>query len=55
MAQPASNTGGNSTASTLNGLFKEIYADKVMNLVPDNVCLLNMVDFVGQDKVTGNL
>jgi hypothetical protein len=53
--QPAANTGGNSTSSTLNGLFKEIYADKVMNLVPDNVVLLNMVDFVPQDKVTGNL
>lgn len=43
------------TVSTLNGLFKEKYADKVMNLVPDNVCVLNMVDFVGQDKVLGNL
>jgi hypothetical protein len=43
------------TVATLNGLFKEKYADKVMNLIPDNVCVLNMVDFVGQDKVTGNL
>lgn len=55
MSQPSANTGNNSTASTLNGLFKEVYADKVMNLVPDNVCLLNMIDFVPQDKVTGNL
>lgn len=51
----SANTGGNSTVSTLNGLFKEVYAKEVMNLVPDNVVLLNMVDFVPQDKVTGNL
>jgi hypothetical protein len=53
--QPAANTGGNSTSSTLNGLFKEVYADKVMNLVPDNVVLMNLVDFVPQDKTLGNL
>lgn len=55
ITHPAANTGGNSTVSTLNGLFKEVYADKVLNLMPDNVVLLNMVDFVPQDKVTGNL
>jgi hypothetical protein len=53
--QPSANTGGNSTSSTLNGLFKEVYADKVMNLVPDNVVLMNLVDFVPQDKTLGNL
>jgi hypothetical protein len=53
--QPSANTGGNSTSDTLNGLFKEVYADKVMNLVPDNVMLMNLIDFVSQDKTTGNL
>lgn len=53
--QPAANTGNNNTTSTLNGLFKEIYANEVLNLIPDNVVLVNLVDFVSQDKTTGNL
>jgi hypothetical protein len=51
----AINAPAQNQVSTLNGLFKEIYADKVMNLIPDNVVLMNMIDFVPQDKVTGNL
>ena len=43
------------TVSTLNGLFKERYSNKVQNLIPDNVCVLNMVDFVGADKALGSL
>jgi hypothetical protein len=43
------------TVSTLNGLFKEKYANKVMNLVPDNVVLMNMVEFASQDQALGNL
>ena len=43
------------TVSTLNGLFKEKYADKVMNLVPDNVVLMNMVEFASQSQALGNL
>jgi hypothetical protein len=35
----------NVTVSQLDGLFKRVYADKVHNLVPDNVMLYNMVDF----------
>lgn len=46
---PAANT-----VATLNGLFKEVYADKVHNLVPDNVVLMNMIDFVPSEKHLGN-
>jgi len=37
--------------STLDGLFKRIYADKVLNLIPENVKLLNMVSFQAADKL----
>jgi len=42
------------TVDSLNGLFKEVYAEKVKNLVPDNVMLLNMIDFLPSDKMLGN-
>lgn len=41
--------------STLSGLFKESYADKLMDLVPDGVKLLKMVPFVEASKEIGNL
>ena len=37
--------------STLNGLFKERYADKVQQLVPDHVKLYNAVQFDTSKKV----
>ena len=37
--------------STLNGLFKERYADKVKQLVPDHVKLYNAVKFDTSKKV----
>jgi hypothetical protein len=43
------------TVSQLNGLFKEVYGDKLKDLVPDGVMLYNMIPFVGKDKATGNL
>lgn len=36
--------------STLNGLFKESYASKIKDLVPEGVKLYNMVDFNGSEK-----
>lgn len=41
--------------STLNGLFKEAYADKLKDLIPDGVKLLNKVPFLAKDKQPGNL
>lgn len=45
----------NNTVGNLNGLFKESYADKLDNLIPDQVKLLNMIKFMSKDKQPGNL
>lgn len=41
----------NNTTASLDGLFKRIYADKVINLIPDNVTLYNMVSFQAADRL----
>lgn len=53
----SANTFGNpaGTIGTLNGLFKETYADKLENLIPDGVKLLNKIKFMSKDKQPGNL
>ena len=43
------------TIDTLNGLFKEVYADKIENLIPDGVKLYNMIPFNKESKALGNL
>lgn len=43
------------TFGTLNGLFKESYADKLKELIPDGVKLLNKIGFMSKDKQAGNL
>lgn len=43
------------TVDTLNGMFKEVYADKIENLIPDGVKLYNMIPFNGESKALGNL
>lgn len=45
----------NNTAATLNGLFKEVYADKLENLIPDGVKLLTRIPFVKKAQILGNL
>lgn len=42
------------TVSTLNGLFKTVYAEKLIDLVPDYAILQKKVDFVSAEKETGN-
>jgi hypothetical protein len=53
----AANTFGtpNNTVGTLNGFFKETYADKLEELIPDGVKLLNKIKFMAKDKQPGNL
>lgn len=53
----ASNTFGtpDNAVGTLNGLFKETYADKLQELIPDGVKLLNRIKFMSKDKQPGNL
>lgn len=57
MASPVANTFStpNNTVGNLNGLFKEVYADKLKELIPDMVKLLNMIKFMSKDKQPGNL
>ena len=51
------NTFGNpaGTIGSLNGMFKEAYADKLGELIPDGVKLLNKIKFMSKDKQPGNL
>lgn len=53
----AANSWGNpaGTVGTLNGLFKEAYAEKLHELIPDGVKLLNRIKFASKDKMPGNL
>jgi hypothetical protein len=45
MAQPSSNVGTNQTGSTLNGLFRQIYAKEVRDLIPDFSILQKRLPF----------
>lgn len=45
----------NTFAGSLNALFKETYADKIEDLIPDGVKILNAVKFLPKDKQPGNL
>lgn len=38
------------TLTTLNGLAKQTYADKLERLIPDGVKLFKMIPFVKKDK-----
>lgn len=40
--------------STLNGLFKETYADKMKNLIPEGTKLLQKIPFLPKDRQPGN-
>ena len=43
------------TVTTLNGLFKEIYADKLEHLIPEGTKLMKKVPFSGRKKELGSL
>jgi len=42
------------TVSTLNGLFKEVYAKDIKDLVPSQVKMINLVPFTAGEKQLGN-
>lgn len=42
------------TTSTLNGLFKEVYANRLKDIVPDSDVLLKMDNFVSKEQREGN-
>ncbi len=43
------------TVGTLNGLFKEVYAKELINLIPDGVKLLQKIPFAKREASLGNL
>jgi hypothetical protein len=43
------------TVGNLNGLFKQVYADKLKDLIPDGVKALNMIDFNDKADKLGDL
>jgi len=45
----------NNSVGTLNGFFKETYADKLGELIPDGVKILNKIKFMSKEKQPGNL
>lgn len=45
----------NTFSDVLNGLFKENYADKLENLIPEGLKVYKMIDFLSKDKQPGNL
>lgn len=45
----------NTFAGSLNALFKETYADKIENLIPEGLKLYNQIKFMSKDKQPGNL
>lgn len=42
------------TVGQLNGFFKEIYADKLKDLIPEGLKVINSIDFVSKEKQGGN-
>lgn len=45
----------NTFSGSLNAMFKENYADKIEDLIPDGVKLINEIKFLPKDKQPGNL
>lgn len=46
---------GENTVTTLNGLFKEVYADKIENLIPEGTKFMTKVPFAPRKKELGSL
>lgn len=42
------------TVGQLNGFFKEIYADKLKDLIPEGLKIVNAIPFISKDKQGGN-
>lgn len=43
----------NTFADTLNGMFKEAYADKIEDLIPEGLKLMRDIKFMSKDKQPG--
>lgn len=49
----AAYAGTENAITTIDGLFKRVYADKMTNLVPDGKKLVEMVNFLPKQKAPG--
>lgn len=43
----------NNDFQTLNAHFKEVYSDKIKDLIPEGVKLYNSIEFIGAEKQNG--
>lgn len=50
MAEKNTFSTSDNVTGNLNGLFKQVYADKLANLIPDGVKLMNLIKFNSKDK-----
>lgn len=46
---------GENTVTSLNGLFKEVYADKLQNLIPEGTKLMQKIPFSARKRELGSL
>lgn len=46
---------GENTVSTLNGLFKEVYAERLENLIPEGTKFMQAVPFSPRKRELGSL
>ncbi len=46
---------GANTITTLNALFKEVYAKDIADLVPEGIKLLKMIPFAKKEQALGGL
>ena len=49
------NAAGANTVATLDGHFKEVYASKIRDLVPEGMKMLKLAEFSAAEKLLGNL
>lgn len=49
------NLSANTFADSLNGLFKDTWASKMDNLIPEGLKLFKLINFLPKDKQPGNL
>lgn len=43
------------TVGNLNGFFKELYADKLKDLIPEGLKIINAIGFISKEKQGGNM
>lgn len=49
------NLSANTFADSLNGMFKDTWATKMENLIPEGLKLFKLIDFLPKEKQPGNL